>query len=336
MKSASAATLLNLAAGQTKRIDLYSITLAGGSPTFYFTSHQVPVIVGGQIYRTGLIINRGTVTSVAGLEVQQMPLILSPNPASSAGSILFAGYPLLQAAALRIFDAARVLYSKMFLSDFNDLTPGAVPWYQGEIGDMSLGRLSVEFTVDSDLQSLNVAAPPNVIEKRCRHTLFDNGCGLLASAFQVNGTVASGSTVLNVNTNLTQPDKYFSLGRITFLTGVNATTPSTTYFVKYYQNASGQVQLVRPLANAPQAGDTFVILPGCARTMAACKNTDPALGPPFNNLKRFRGIPFVPVPETLYNGGAAAPATPSAGSDGGLSIGSPFSSNLGQRNVYKP
>jgi hypothetical protein len=42
MKPASSATLAIMAAGQMKRIDLYAITLAGGSPTYYFTSHQTP------------------------------------------------------------------------------------------------------------------------------------------------------------------------------------------------------------------------------------------------------------------------------------------------------
>lgn len=200
----------------------------------------------------------------------------------------------------------------------------------------SIGRLSVSFQVSSDIAMLNVNAPPNLVEKRCRHTLFDAGCALLPSSFQVSGTVGSGSTVLNVNTNLTQPDKYLSLGRITFLSGLNATNPSTTYFVKYFANASGQFQLARPLPNVPQAGDLFVALPGCSKLRSQCINTNAAVAPPYNNGGRFRGILFVPVPETLYDGGTSQASTPSPGSDGGSGVGSPFSSRLGQQNVYKP
>jgi len=336
MKPASSATFAIMAAGQMKRIDLYAITLSGGSPTYYFTSNQTPVVVGSQLYQTGLIINRGTVKQSAGLEVDQMPLTLSPNPNSSTGTPLIAGLSLIQAARARVFDGARLLFSKMFLSDFNDLSPGAVPWFQGRMDVENIGRLSVSFQISSDIEMLNVNMPPNLIEKRCRHTLFDAGCALLPSSFQVSGTVASGSTVLNVNTNRTEPDKYFSLGRITFLSGLNATNPSTSYFVKYYANASGQFQLVRPLPNVPQAGDTFVALPGCPKTRAACINTSSAVAPPFNNGGRFRGILFVPVPETLYDGGTSQASTPSIGSDGGSAVGSPFSSRLGQQNVYKP
>jgi hypothetical protein len=335
MKPASSATLAIMAAGQIKRIDLYAITLAGGSPTYYFTSHQTPLVVGGQLYQTGLIINRGTCTQTAGLEVDQMQLTLSPNLANSTGAPLIAGYPLIQAARLRVFDGARILFSKMMLADFNDLTPGPVPWFQGRMNVDSIGRLTATFQVSSDGEMLNANAPPNLIEKRCRHTLFDAGCGLLPSNFQFSGIVSSGSTLLNVNTNLTFPDKFFSLGRITFLSGLNATNPSSTYFVKFYAHASGQFQLVKPLPNVPQLGDLFVALPGCPKTRAACTNIT-AAGPLFNNGGRFRGILFVPVPETLYDGGTTNNQTQSIGGDGGSSVGSPFSSGLGQRGAYKP
>lgn len=336
MKPASSATIAIMAAGQMKRIDLYAITLAGGSPTYYFTSHQTPVPFGGQLYQTGYIINRGTCTQTAGLEVDQMQVTLSPNSNSSTGVPLIAGLPLVKAARARVFDGARLLFSKMFLSDFNDLSPGAVPWFQGRMNVDTIGRLTVTFQVSSDAQMLNVNAPPNLIEKRCNHTLFDAGCALVPANFQISGTVGSGSTVLNVNTNLTQPDKYFSLGRITFLSGLNATSPSTTYFVKFFSHTSGQFQLVRPLPNVPQAGDLFVALPGCPKTRAACINTSAAIAPPFNNGGRFRGILWVPVPETNYDGGTTQNQTQSIGGDGGSGVGSPFSSGLGQRNVYKP
>ena len=336
MLPASSATLAIMAAGQMKRIDLYAITLAGGSPTYYFTSHQTPVVVGNQLYQTGLIINRGTRTQTAGLEVDQMQVTFSPNLNSSTGTPLIAGLPLIKAARARVFDGARLLFSKMFLADFNDLTPGAVPSFQGRMNIDSIGRLTVTFQVSSDGEMLNTSAPPNLIEKRCRHTLFDAGCALVPANFQISGSVASGSTVLNVNTNLTQPDKYFSLGRITFLSGLNATNPSTTYFVKYFAHTSGQFQLVRPLPNVPQPGDTFVALPGCSKLRSQCINTNSALAPPFNNGGRFRGILFVPVPETLYDGGTSQNQTQSIGGDGGSGVGSTFSSRLGQQNVFKP
>ncbi len=334
MKPASAATLANLASGQTKRIDLYAFTLAGGAPTYYYTSHQVPVIVAGQLYQTGLILKRGPKKQTVGLEVQSMQVTCTPQMDNSSGPPTINGFPFLTACAMGLFNSARLLYSKMFLSSFDDLTPGAVPDFQGRVNRPVIDRFSAVLSINSDIEMLNVAAPPNIVQQQCMHTWADAGCGLSPAAFGINGTVASGSTVVSVNTSLTQPDKYFTLGRVTFLTGANATSPRTTFFVKDYLNAGGQLQLIKPLANVPQAGDTFLALPGCPKTMPACSNTNVAVGPPFNNRKRFRGLRFVPVPETLYDGGASQVPMPSLGSQGGA--GTPFGSGGGLRGSYKP
>lgn len=333
MKPASSATLAIMAAGQMKRIDLYAITLAGTNTTYFLTSHQTPVIVANRLYQTGYIITRGGLKQSAGLQVESMQLTISPNPSNATSPPLIAGYPLLQAVGLRVLDGARVLYSKMFLSDFNDTSPGAVPWFQGRVNQQQVNSLSAILSVDSDISMLNTQGPPNVLQKQCIHTLFDAGCTLKALAFQVSGLIGGGSTQLLLNTTLSKPDKYFTLGRLTFTSGPNATTPSTTYLIKSYLNSSGQVQLVRPLPKLPGVGDTFVALPGCAKTMAVCSNNDTSVGPQFNNLKNFRGFPFVPVPETLYSGVNTQAAPAPLGSDGGSSIGSPFTSGIGLRGI---
>lgn len=323
-----------LGAGQALRIDLYSIALAGGTPVYYFTSFQESVSFGGNTYQTGLIIKRGAVKQVAGLEVQSMDLTISPQPDNSSGPIFVGNYPFLQAAAQRVFDGARVLFSKMFLSSYDDLTPGAVPWYQGRINKVTVGRLSAILTINSDTEMLNTQGPPNLIQPSCVHTLFDAGCALKAADFTVTGSVAgTASTVLSVNTTLTNAAGWFRLGRITFTSGANA---GVSRFVKDY--SGGVFTLARPLPNVPTLGDTFSALPGCAKTITACSNTSTAVGPPFNNLKHNKSFPFVPVPETLYDGGTpgAGMNTPTLGSQGGAKVGSAFGSGIGQRGLYKP
>lgn len=334
MKLASPTILAIMATGQMRRIDLYAFTLAGGTQTYYFTSHQQPVIVGGQLYQTGLVIKRGPLKQVAGLQVQSMQLTCTPQSDSASGAPMIAGLPFLAACKAKVFDSARVLFSKMFLTSFDDLSPGAVPWYQGRVNKVNWNRLQGVFAINDDIEMLNVQSPPNILQVGCAHTVFDPGCGLNPNDFQVTGAVTAGSTVLNVNTSLTQPADFFTRGRITFMTGANATTPLTTYFVKKF--IVGQFQLVRPLPSVPQAGDSFVALPGCKLTIPACANADTTIGPVFNNLKRNRSTPFIPVPETLYDGGTAQITTTQIGSDGGASVGTPFSSGVGQRGGYKP
>lgn len=327
MKSASSATLAILAAGQAKRIDLYAITLAGGAGTYYFTSYQLPVIFGGNVYQTGLVFTRGAIKQAAGLTVQTMSLTVTPQTDNAAGPTFVSGYPFLTACAQRVFDGARILFSKMFLSSFQDVSPGAVPWFQGRVNKVDVGRFSAVISINTDIEMLNLQAPINVLQPGCTHTLFDTGCALQASLFTVTGNVTgSASTVLSVNTNLTQAGIWFRLGRISFTSGQNA---GITRFVKDY--GSGVFTLARPLPNVPTAGDQFSALPGCQKTIASCSNTSTAVGPPFNNLKHNKSEPFVPVPETLYDGGTTNVGVPSLGGQGGAKVGSPFSSGVGLR-----
>jgi uncharacterized phage protein (TIGR02218 family) len=331
MKSADAATLATLATGQALRLDLYAIMLAGGAGSFYFTSHQVPVINGGNIYQTGIVFARGPHKQAAGLAVQSLKLTMTPQADNAAGPVFVSGFPFLTACAQRIFDGARVLWSKMFLDSYDDTSRAAVPWKQGRVNKTDVGRFSADLTINDDIEMLNVSAPINVFQPGCTHTLFDTGCALQASAFTVAGAViGSASTVLTVNTNLTQAGVWFRLGRISFTSGQNA---GVVRFVKDY--GAGVFTLARPLPFAPAAGDLFTALPGCPKTVAACSNTNAAVGPPFNNLKHNKSEPFIPVPETLYDGGTSSVSIPSLGGQGGAKVGSPFSSGAGQRGIFQ-
>lgn len=332
MKPADAATLATLAAGQALRLDLYTITLAGGAGTYYFTSHQVPVINGGNLYQTGIVFTRGATKQAAGLAVQSMKLTVTPQADNAAGPVFVSGLPLLTACAQRVFDGARVLFSKMFLDSYDDTSRAAVPWKQGRVNQVTVGRLSADLTINDDIEMLNVAAPINIFQPACTHTFCDPGCALQAATFTVAGSVTgSASTVLSVNTNLTQPGTWFRLGRISFTGGQNA---GVVRFVKDY--GTGVFTLARPLPFAPTAGDTFTALASCPKTIAGCSNTDITVDVPRNNLKHNKSFPFLPVPETLYDGGGSPPpAIPSRGGQGGAKVGSAFSSGGGQRGIFK-
>ncbi|WP_205684437.1 phage BR0599 family protein, partial [Acinetobacter baumannii] len=46
-----------------------------------------------------------------------------------------------------------------------------------------------------------------------------------------------------------------------------------------------------PLLDMPAIGEAIRVYPGCDKRLDTCTNR-------FNNRARFRGAPFVPVPET--------------------------------------
>lgn len=313
MKTASAATLAIMATGQYKLAQLYSFAIVGGS-TYRFTDAQVPLTVGGVTYGTGLTIRRGTITQKTGLEVQSLGLTITPQWDSPNAPILISGVPFLQAVRAGILDFARMTMSKLFLDDWNDTSPGAVPWTDGRVNQANAGRSTAQISVNDSISTLNVAMPRNLFQAGCVHQLYDAGCTLLKATFQVSGTVSGTPTAISFNTNLTQATKYFDLGILTFTSGPNN---GQSYVVKTYLNGSGNVTLVRPSAALAVAGNTFTIVPGCPKTQAACSNTSSAVGPAFNNLPHFRGHPYVPTPETLYAGGTQTSQVATLGSQGG-------------------
>ena len=75
---------------------------------------------------------------------------------------------------------------------------------------------------------------------------------------------------------------------MTFTSGRNAGVTRTIR-----TNEGGAITVVMPFYYPPAAGDSFEVLPACDKSMHCCKVR-------FGNLARFRGYPFIPVPETAY------------------------------------
>lgn len=300
MKSASAATLAILAAGQYKYAELYDFTLTDGSH-IYLTTSDADLTVAGTVYDSRILIRRQSLTQKIGLESQTLELDMWPREIDVTAPT-FAGYTLQVAAQIGVLDYARVVFSKLFLSSWSDTTPGAIVWFSGVVNNVTAGRNNVHVVIDDDLAQLNVAMPKNIVQSGCIYTTYDTGCGLSKATFTVSGTVTGTPTTTFFTTSLTQVATYFDLGVMTFTSGPNSGLQA---LVKFSFQPSGGLRLVKPLPVTPLAGDTFTIYPMCKKTQAACSNTDTGVGPAFNNLGRFRGAPYVPVPETLYDGGVA-------------------------------
>jgi uncharacterized phage protein (TIGR02218 family) len=319
MKSASSATRAILAAGQYFRADLYTIELLSGT-TVRYTTGDLPITVAGSTYATGLVIRRGSLRQSVGLEVSTLDLDIGPQTDWAGAPVTVSGVPFLAAIRSGLFDGARVTWSKLFLSNWGDLSPGAVPWFQGRINNARAGRASARLVVHADTETLNVAMPRNILQSGCLHTLYDAGCGLSEAAFTVNGTVtATGPNgVVRFTTSLGNASGYFDLGRITFTSGANFNVSRP---VKAYVSTNGVVELIAPLPTAPAVGDGFAIRAGCDKKQATCSSK-------FSNLARFRGFPYIPVPETLYDGGAVAQTAPAFGYQGSIIGGSEVSAKM--------
>jgi len=167
-----------------------------------------------------------------------------------------------------------------------DTSAGAIKLFECRIIEPDLDRNSIQASVASDLDELNVQMPRNLYQPSCTNTLFDTACGLLRQNFMVQTTIESGSTPARILCQVNQPQGWFTQGVIEFLDGGNAGLKRT---IRMHE--SGALLLTLPLLEAPQAGQRIKVYPGCDKRLETCQNR-------FNNFARFRGAPFIPVPET--------------------------------------
>jgi uncharacterized phage protein (TIGR02218 family) len=185
------------------------------------------------------------------------------------------------------FDGATLWLKRVFMT-----APGVafqsddnpVSLFSGRVSNVQLDGTKAEIEVKSDLELLNIQLPRNLYGPQCRWTLFDGQCGLLASNYQVTGSVVSATATHIVVSNIgSQPDHWFDQGHIN-VNGLSASVKA---------QVGTAIDIFPPFAVAPQPGDGYTLLPGCDKTLATCQSK-------YNNRLYFGGTPFVPKPETAY------------------------------------
>jgi uncharacterized phage protein (TIGR02218 family) len=349
VKVASQATLAILASGQYIKIEFWQITLANGTP-YYFTSGDLaPLVVGGNTYVGGLIFVRDQLTTKAGVTVGSLEMTIEPQFDYPGGQPNIAGGTFLSQLRAGVFDNAVWLMSKGFFlpsgsdpvtangytytppaSPYSpmDTSPGLVPWWAGITSKVQAGRFSADVTLDEATAILdNQQMPRNMIQAGCVHQLFDAGCTLNKSQNTYTGALTGSIAGNSAATNLTAAafvNGYFNLGIITFTSGVlngASFTVSTST-----GPSSASITTILPFPSAPSVGDTFSIVPGCDKTFPTCGSNKFKLpsGSFGSNAAHYRGCPFVPQPETLYDGGTGSQTLSSIGTQGKPGAGSPF------------
>ena len=282
MRTASAGliTLLN-SATQLAFADLYTFTLSGGQVLRY-TSADRAITYSGNTWGIGPLIRRSRTKLTVGISVDSLDLSISAN-----ATVLVSSTPMMQFIAQGGLDGARCKLERVFMSDWSAAPAGSIVLFSGRVNDVTISRYEAQITVQSDLELLDANVPRNLYQPACMNTLYDGACGKNRIAMSVSGSLSGTPTRAVMATGRAEADGYFDLGVITFTTGQNSGQART---VKKY--AGGVVTLITPLPFTPVAGDWFTMYPGCDKTMGTCNSK-------FGNLSRFRGQPFVPVPETV-------------------------------------
>lgn len=283
MRTASPKLIALLDADQFVMADLYTITTVQGD-VYRYTNYDFDLVVAGQVYSSeGPIISREGISLSLGIEVDNLSVTIDVTDEQT-----FDGMRVIQAFHNGQMDGARFKLERIFM-DMNtptDTSAGTIKLFEGRLIEPELDRNSISVSVASDLDELNVQMPRNLYQPSCTNTLFDTACGLLRQNFMVQTTIEAGSTTARILCQVNQPQGWFTQGVIEFLDGGNAGLKRT---IRMHE--SGALLLTLPLLEAPQAGQRIKVYPGCDKRLETCQNR-------FNNFSRFRGAPFIPVPET--------------------------------------
>lgn len=308
MKITSASVLAILATGRFSKAECWQFTLNSPlSTSLYITNYDRSLTVGGHTYGDGFMLKRGSLVLNTKLDAASLSLDISPQ-FDAVNATKIGGYSVSEALRRGYFDNATVRMSKLFMSTAGDVSAGLVPWFEGIVAGVEVARATAVITIESALAKLNVAMPRNVYQTGCLHTLFDSGCTLAKASYKSTGAVTGVPSSLTTfsYSGLSQASGYFDLGTLKFTSGKNN---GETRSVKSY--GGGTLKLANPLFVVPSAGDTFDIYPGCDKTLNTCKTKFAA-----DNSLHFSGYPYIPVPETQYDGGTYNPTVVTDGSQG--------------------
>ncbi|MFZ5544405.1 MAG: DUF2163 domain-containing protein [Pseudomonadota bacterium] len=280
--------------------DLYTVTLADGT-VYRWSGSDVAITGNGHTWQLGPGIERTRLKWTVGVSVDTMGLTLAD---SQARPVLINGKGLLAFIAAGGLIGARVQVDRAFWG-FGDPQPvGALLWFTGRVAEVnSVTRWEASLNVKSDLELLDVMVPRDVYQPGCLNTLYDSACGTARASFTVNGTATTATNARRTRFghNLAQQTGHFDLGVVTFTSGANAGVSRT---VRVYNRAppygltgnrgvpDWTIDVLNPWPFAVGVGDAYSIYPGCDKTLATCTWK-------FNNTPRFRGQPYIPVPETV-------------------------------------
>lgn len=281
MKTASAPLLALLATRAFVMTDLYTVTLVDGTIIRY-TSMDIALTWSANVF-TSIAISRGATKTMIGVEVDTLDFSIFPKSTD-----LVTVTPLLQAARTGIFDGATVKLERAFASAWPTITDTMIMFF-GRVSDVSVGRTEARFTIKSMLELLNTQMPRNLYQTGCNHTVYDSGCALVKATYTFAGAASGTPTTTSVPTTsaaiTAKAAGYFDQGVLTFTSGALNGVKRT---VKAWDGTNFTFAL--PLPSAPAAADTFSVFAGCDKTQATCNSK-------FSNLARFRGFPYIPVPE---------------------------------------
>ena len=288
MKPASASLMAILGSAQFHMADCYSFTLIDGTVARYTTAdHSITDQATGHVFLSGgPFFERSKIKFAIGVRVDELDIVMTAGPID-----LLDGMPWLSAMRAGALDGAELQLDRAFMATFGDTSAGLLTLFLGRVTEVDAGRTQATIKANTHLELLNLQWPWRLFQPGCARTLFDAGCTLNKASFGVSATVQTHISLTHIDTTgPTQASGWFSLGSVTFTSGVLS---GKKFSIKQslFSTPTTGIHPLTPLPVLPAIGDTMTLYPGCDKTSATCAAK-------FSNLQHFEGMPYVPVPET--------------------------------------
>ena len=268
--------------------DFYSIceivTIAAKSETIRLTTLDSDVVYFGETYKAPSIYDdvpsyyRGEVKSKLGFEVQTAELTVLHGDSCKVGEMTWPEF--VRTGGM---DGAGFLLERL-LKIQGEWVGFTI--FEGIVGPARPSGLETSFEVEADTRVFDRPFPPGKISEKCGYVFGGAGCGLDLAPLTATATAASGSDKALVLTGLTGYATDHWRGGSLRCVGPRGATARRRIASSA---ADGSVRLTLPLPWLA-AGHQVTLTPTCARTPAACDG--------WGNLQQYRGMPYIPRPET--------------------------------------
>lgn len=252
---------------------LYLIGDPENPQSIYLTDHEGPVIYNpwGTFFPS--VVTRGSIACKIGLEVQQTTVSWTPGSQGFGSTTTTSN--AIQLARLHFYDNWPVRIWKIFMPTPGDCnTLGGCEWFGGRIGDVTIGRNQLQFTVKSFLDVVTQKVPANVIESTSTLAGYTAATIPAGDPSVPQFQCFPGSTTTSIIADCTGPTvgkiysgNLFTGGYMVFLSGAGATLAgvfsaigANGAFTDGNGNRHSSFTIYTPLPYPPTPGvDTFYV-----------------------------------------------------------------------------
>lgn len=278
MRTLNSTLQSRLTSGTTNLCHIITITRADGAVLRY-TDHDQDVVVSGQTYYRDDSLQVAAITSSANNGIQ-----------STNCNVIFSD------AGIAEIEVARGLYDKAVVEfaivDYTDTSLGKIILLTGLMSTITVSnRRSGQF----EIRGLLTRGDTRIGEyytAQCRADLGDTRCTVPLTSFTDTAIITHVTSQTNFRALLSNSaaNGFYSLGVAKFTSGDNNGVNMELLSQVNYSAGEHTLVLALRMPFDIQAGDSLDLVAGCDKRIATCIAK-------FNNVKNFRGEPFVPGPD---------------------------------------